>query len=246
MGDIKPAPKSLTYLFFIFKMAAGKIAGKKRPSSEPRLTSRQSKLFAAKQAEEKAQEEKERKLRLEREKLERKKEQEAKNYQKRRAKEMDRRRRLGHSGPLVSTTSGDYSAQTLELTTEFTRRFGEQTPIWFIGSLDEAAKEAYGANTKTADRKMLAIYIHNENSISANIFCSQVLCARPIIDFLAENCVSWAYDFTEYENKHPVMGQLDKMFGTGLASQLRRMSDDDFPILVLANGKATETQGRSC
>ena len=36
-------------------MAAGKISGKKRPSSEPRLTSRQSKLFAAKQAEEKAQ-----------------------------------------------------------------------------------------------------------------------------------------------------------------------------------------------
>ena len=36
-------------------MAAGKISGKKRPSSEPRFTSRQSKLFAAKQAEEKAQ-----------------------------------------------------------------------------------------------------------------------------------------------------------------------------------------------
>ena len=36
-------------------MAAQKIAGKKKPSSEPRLTSRQSKIFAAKQAEEKAQ-----------------------------------------------------------------------------------------------------------------------------------------------------------------------------------------------
>ena len=58
---------------------------------------------------------------------------------------------------LVSTTSGDYTTQTMELTAEFTRRFGEQTPIWFIGSLDEAAKEAYGAQTKTIDRKMLGL-----------------------------------------------------------------------------------------
>ena len=43
----------------------------------------------------------------------------------------------------------------MELVTEFQRRFGEQTPIWFIGSLDDAAKEAYGAKTKTNDRKML-------------------------------------------------------------------------------------------
>jgi len=223
-------------------MAAQKIAGKKRPSSEPRLTSRQSKIFAAKQAEEKAQAEKERKARLEREKLAKKQNQEAKKYQKRREKEMERRRRLGHLGPLVSTTSGDYTTQTMELTAEFTRRFGEQTPIWFIGSLDEAAKEAYGAQTKTIDRKMLAIYIHNENSISANIFCSQVLCATPIVDFLAENCVSWGFDTTEYENKHKIIGQIDRMFGASLASQLRRMSDDDFPILVLANGKATQNE----
>ena len=111
-------------------MAAQKIAGKKRPSSEPRLTSRQSKIFAAKQAEEKAQvknpdknifrmsqkcpttikffptwlfclqAEKERKARLEREKLAKKQFQEAKKYQKRREKEMERRRRLGHLGPL--------------------------------------------------------------------------------------------------------------------------------------------------
>ena len=32
------------------------------------------------------------------------------------------------------------------------------------------------------------------------------------------------------------------MFGASLASQLRRMSDDDFPILVLANGKATQNE----
>ena len=57
----------------------------------------------------------------------------------------------------------------MELTAEFTRRFGEQTPIWFIGSLDEAAKEAYGAQTKTIDRKMLGFRINFLNLHSVGI-----------------------------------------------------------------------------
>ena len=38
---------------------------------------------------------------------------------------------------------------------EFQRRFGEQSPIWFIGTIEDAAKEAYGAHTKAMERKML-------------------------------------------------------------------------------------------
>ena len=42
---------------------------------------------------------------------------------------------------------------------EFQRRFGEQTPIWFIGTMEDAAKEAYGAHNKVIERKMLGFYI---------------------------------------------------------------------------------------
>ena len=38
---------------------------------------------------------------------------------------------------------------------EFQIRFGEQTPIWYIGTMEDAAKEAYGTATKAMDRKML-------------------------------------------------------------------------------------------
>lgn len=54
----------------------------------------------------------------------------------------------------------------------------------------------------------LAIYIHNEKSISANIFCSQILCSTEIVNFLSENCISWAFDVTEYENKHRIYNQV--------------------------------------
>lgn len=89
---------------------------------------------------------------------------------------------------------------------------------------------------------MLAIYIHNEKSISANIFCSQILCSTAIVTFLSENCISWGFDITEYENKVRVYNQIDKMFGSQMASSLRRMADDEFPILILASGKGSTNE----
>ena len=55
----------------------------------------------------------------------------------------------------VTDTSGDYSLGTMQFMEEFQRRFGEQTPIWFIGTMEDAAKEAYGAHNKVIERKML-------------------------------------------------------------------------------------------
>lgn len=202
----------------------------KRSKLSPNLTTRQRAIEQSRLDQERRRREAEQKraAQIAREKAE---------YARKYRREMARRKRLGHVGPLLTSTTGDYQQATLELVTEFQRRFGEQTPIWFIGSLDDAAREAYGTNTKTNDRKMLAIYIHNEKSISANIFCSQILCSTEIVNFLSENCISWAFDVTEYENKHRIYAQIDKMFGSQMATQLRRMSDDDFPVLILANGK---------
>lgn len=58
----------------------------------------------------------------------------------------------------MTDTSGDYSLGTMQFMEEFQRRFGEQTPIWFIGTMEDAAKEAYGAHNKVIERKMLGLY----------------------------------------------------------------------------------------
>ena len=56
---------------------------------------------------------------------------------------------------LVTDTSGDFQIGTMQFLQEFQSRFGDRTPIWFIGTIEEAAKEAYGSQSKAAERKML-------------------------------------------------------------------------------------------
>ena len=49
------------------------------------------------------------------------------------------------------------SVGTMQFMQEFQLRFGEQTPIWYIGTMEDAAKEAYGSATKAMERKMLGL-----------------------------------------------------------------------------------------
>ena len=50
-------------------------------------------------------------------------------------------------------------------------------------------------------RKLLAIYLHHDQSIFANVFCSQVLCAESLVSFLSANFYIWAWDLTHASNR---------------------------------------------
>jgi len=50
-------------------------------------------------------------------------------------------------------------------------------------------------------RKLLAIYLHHDQSIFSNVFCSQVLCAESLVSFLSVNFVIWAWDLTHASNR---------------------------------------------
>ena len=50
-------------------------------------------------------------------------------------------------------------------------------------------------------RKLLAIYLHHDQSIFANVFCSQVLCAESLASFLSANFITWAWDLTHAFNR---------------------------------------------
>ena len=45
-------------------------------------------------------------------------------------------------------------------------------------------------------RKLLAIYLHHDNSILSNVFCSQILCSDSVVSYLSNNFVTWAWDLT--------------------------------------------------
>ena len=78
-------------------------------------------------------------------------------------------------------------------------RYGSTCPLFFIGSLAEAIKEATSGNAHM--RKPLLIYLHHDRSILSNIFCSQLLCAESVVNLLSANFISWAWDLTGREQK---------------------------------------------
>lgn len=50
-------------------------------------------------------------------------------------------------------------------------------------------------------RKLLAIYLHNDDSVLSNVFCSQMMCADSIVSYLGQNFITWAWDVTKEANK---------------------------------------------
>ena len=85
------------------------------------------------------------------------------------------------------------------------------------------------------------MYIHNERSIQSNIFCTQILCASSINEFLLENCIVWGFDVTNLNNKQLIYSQVERMFGGRVASGLKRMNDDEYPVIIVSHGKVLST-----
>lgn len=50
-------------------------------------------------------------------------------------------------------------------------------------------------------RKLLAIYLHHDASIQANVFCSQILCTESVVTFLSNNFITWGWDLTSHTNR---------------------------------------------
>lgn len=50
-------------------------------------------------------------------------------------------------------------------------------------------------------RKLLAIYLHHDESVLTNVFCSQMLCAESIVSYLSQNFITWAWDMTKEANR---------------------------------------------
>lgn len=50
-------------------------------------------------------------------------------------------------------------------------------------------------------RKLLAIYLHNDESVLSNVFCSQMMCADSIVSYLSQNFITWAWDVSKEANK---------------------------------------------
>ncbi len=102
---------------------------------------------------------------------------------------------------------------------------------------------------------MLAIYLHHDSSVLANVFCTQALCAESVASFLDENFVTFGWDMSFHSNKQRFVGsysrvhrnchQMDTLahsraiqmitqhFGNLAASTIKNLDIDRFPLLAL-------------
>ncbi|KAK0069645.1 delta-like protein D [Biomphalaria pfeifferi] len=121
---------------------------------------------------------------------------------------------------------------------EFANRYGPCHPHFFIGSLDDAIQESLVV--KASKRKLLAVYLHHDNSIFSNVFCSQLLCDEAIVNYLSVHVVTWAWDLTSTENTAKFLQVATRHFGSVAASQMRSYSTDQLPsLLLISRSKAT-------
>ncbi|KAJ8376474.1 hypothetical protein SKAU_G00070540 [Synaphobranchus kaupii] len=142
--------------------------------------------------------------------------------------------------PMMPENTENEGDALLHFTAEFSTRYGDCHPVFFIGSLEAASQEAFFG--KARDRKLLAIYLHNDESVLTNVFCSQMMCAESIVSYLSQNFITWAWDVTKEANKARLLTMCTRHFGSVVAQTIRTYKTDQFPLLLIVMGKRASNE----
>ncbi|KAK5931288.1 hypothetical protein CgunFtcFv8_027449 [Champsocephalus gunnari] len=142
--------------------------------------------------------------------------------------------------PMMPENSENEADALLHFSAEFSSRYGETHPMFFIGTLEAASQEAFYG--KARDRKLLAIYLHNDDSVLSNVFCSQMMCADSIVAYLSQNFITWAWDVTKEANKARLLTMCTRHFGSVVTQTIRTYKTDQFPLLLIVMGKRTSNE----
>ncbi|KAM5148658.1 FAS-associated factor 1 [Mantella aurantiaca] len=142
--------------------------------------------------------------------------------------------------PMMPENAENEADALLQFTAEFSSRYGECHPVFFIGSLEASFQEAFYG--KARDRKLLAIYLHHDESVLTNVFCSQMLCAESIVSYLSQNFITWAWDMTREANRARFLTLCTRHFGSVVAQTIRTQKTDQFPLFLIIMGKRSSNE----
>lgn len=134
--------------------------------------------------------------------------------------------------PLVPDNNEDELAGVLNFCEQFESRYGPCHPPFYHGTLADVAEEA--CSKPLEQRLLLMIYLHHDQSVLANVFCSQLLCAESISSYLSANFVCWGWDVTFESNMNSFLERLATQFGSRTRDGLLMSMDRErLPMLVL-------------
>ncbi|KAJ1349619.1 hypothetical protein KIN20_005213 [Parelaphostrongylus tenuis] len=140
--------------------------------------------------------------------------------------------------PLIPTECGSVTEALQNFVVVFESRFsgiGCHIPSFFTGSLPEAIKEAFDSPGGVSERRPLALYIHHDRSIAANIFPSKVLCSDAVSNLLRCQYILWPWDVTHRENELKLLEWLEMVGMSDIRRSLEAVIYDKekFPLLVI-------------
>ncbi|KAL0279155.1 UNVERIFIED_CONTAM: hypothetical protein PYX00_000768 [Menopon gallinae] len=142
--------------------------------------------------------------------------------------------------PLIPDKVEDETAGCLHFSDEFTSRYGPLHPEFFPGSLEDAIKEA--CSKPVRERRLLAIYLHHDESILCNVFCTQLLCCESVVHCLTANYVVWGWDLTFEANNLKFLDSVTKNLGALTANQIKKIPQGRLPAIVIVSRVKTSTE----
>ncbi|EEC01494.1 regulator of the ubiquitin pathway, putative, partial [Ixodes scapularis] len=140
----------------------------------------------------------------------------------------------------VPESAQDEGAAVAHFTREFASRYGTCHPVFFQGSLSEALQAS--CHKPCRERKPLAIYLHHDDSVLTQVFCTQLLCSEAIVAYLALNFVTWVWDLTLDSNRLRFLATVGGTLGPAVSSAVQSTALDCLPALVVVTRVRSATE----
>lgn len=125
----------------------------------------------------------------------------------------------------------DETMGTIHFAEEFKKRYGPAHPKFFTGTFEDAVKESCLKPAK--ERKLLAVYLHHDNSVLANVFCTQLLSCEAVLQVLSANFIVWGWDITFESNKQKFLSSVKQSLGSFATLAMENIDVDTLPALVI-------------
>ncbi|XP_055385315.1 FAS-associated factor 1 [Condylostylus longicornis] len=143
--------------------------------------------------------------------------------------------RLKH---LIPDNTDDETLGSIQFVENYTQRYGEPHPVFFQGSLEDALKEA--CHKPARDRKLLAIYLHHDDSVLTNVFCDQLLRCESVMQTLMQSFILYGWDLTHESNKNLFLSSISACVGVTASITVRNIPVDRLPaIIIIAKSRST-------